>query len=704
MRNTLTLLLFFMLLGHIGWAKKVDFYVPPIMKFKLDPNQWVLPYSTPYAYCAPTFDQSGTTVIKHLESNLNFTFSCKYDQDNLTYFDGKSLMKQLPAIEHFDIYKSTYGEADRMFLVNNSVASMTLFIEINVNPTSTEWREVAEKLLSSLEYVEPSEIDKIVGYPFEDPNPPMNILQERLAWKNKNKPSTNNYGSRYGDAANEAKIREQSKIMMDYTVGFNYAAYHTARVRMTNNQITSDEKAAYAFGFCPTTPGLMMVDSMSASYSQTKLGEQYMRDLIRAFYTADSFKMKNAIRIVSKKNGHWWLLTNDAQFSICFASLDENKKLRFQHHVGESETWVISGKLWKKEPPASYDSFTMTYKLPPYEILGNSGQLLKWQLPSTTPTPNGLVTNGVRTYFIDLTRPDAEMLVMEPTVDLAAYDLVYMDAGKKRNINSYSNENCVIYDKSNNLYNWFFRHSKFNQLQRYGDVYIDFKSEKDQRAYYAKALDATPQKTLVVSSLLRTDIDYTHFSLSRLYVSNGEIIRCESIAWNPEGMVKQVYEKEMPSQIADHEWTKDILHKSKGNFTNSYIESLTWKNRSMRDYDGGQTQRVCEVKNYDPVLITPATGDISYFTISKSEMHRLMSSVKYPADAKRKNIGGVVTVTTTVDRNGRILSVKANNTIPGAASLSVEAERLVKSLQTLDKGTKTPSGQTSVLISIRFAP
>jgi TonB family protein len=696
MKTKLSIILIGIMLSCLsGVAKKIDFYIPPVSKVRIDPADWDLPYTKPYAFIAPVFKgNSNRVTIKNREDLITYTFTCMYLPDDTLqakyrYTDGKRKAKNQPLVGNFEVYESTYYETKEKitYFIDKTTSNFVLIVSVDFPISNKEKLESVKKFLSKFEKVDPSEIDRVVGYPLDKSILEDTLRKGRIAIDRKVNSSSYYYDSN--------KERER-KLVMDYTTGFTYKEFFEARIRLERNNYTDDEKARYAFHLSEGLKGLMLVDSMSdGTYSSTRNDKKFLDEYLKRGSKDSSFDFKSAAEIKSTKNGYWWFLTNGADFSIAFVTTDVNGKLKFEHHVGETSSWQRREHFIERQPVFLNFQGVENYKA--IELIGPDSSIIKFQTTILEPTTAGFEYKGIHTFFIDMRNPLTEMVKCESIPIQDEFKLVYADFGTWRKTSLYSDRDWNL-PSAKFDFNIYRESPIIGWRKHYKNTYYE---DYDTQLASFERIQSIPQdSTLIISKVETISIDGVS-KLVRPYISNGKLLACDVLDLGSKGLSRATLDAAVEAELMKSESYKTILAQSKWKYSefngqaSPKLEMVELSNSKLRERDAEQIPEI---------FILPDYGDESIFSLSNAAVKAIISGMKYPEKAKAKQIGGVVTMDVVVEPNGKVISVKAINTIPGAPDLTIEAERLIRTIDKFSKGVKTPDGNTTIQVSIRFVP
>ena len=678
-----------------GAAKKIDFYIPPVSKVRIDPTEWDLPYTKPYAYVSPMFKgNSNKVTIKNKVDLITYTFRCIYLPDDSLQAkykinDGRRKVRFQPMIGNFEVYEGTYGESKDGFtyFIDKSTPNFALIILADFSLSDQDKLESAKKFLMKFEKVDPTEIDIAVGYPLDKSILVDSLKKSRIAVDRKNNSSSYYYDSN--------KERER-KLVMDYTIGFTYKEYFDARIRLERNNYTDDEKARYAFHLSEGLKGLMLLDSMSDyTYKSSKNEKKFLDEYLKKNPKNSSFNFNYATEIKRGENGYWWFLSNGPEFSIAYVTTGVDGKLYFDHHFGESAFWEKEGKLMKKMPVFLNDQSAANYKA--IELLGADSSIIKLQIPVLVPTRNGREYQGVRTYFVDTKNPKTDIVVFETVPIQDKFKLVYAELGFQKS-NTLFRGGDVNLGSSKKDYSLYMEYPNEGWGRYYTDSY--WSDYEEQLSSFNMIQGIDPTNTLVIMGVESVSVN-GELKLVRPYVSNGKLIACDVLNYSSNGLSKGQLSDKIEAELLKLESYKSILEKSKLKYAefnkkvSPKAELISISNSQLKNYE---TSEVPEV------VIHPNGDGRSNFTLSESDIKRIVSSIKYPEKAKAKQIGGVVTMDVVLDPSGKVISVKAVNVIPGSPELSIEAERIIKTFGTFTRESDTLNQNSTIQVSIRFVP
>jgi TonB family protein len=678
-----------------GFAKKIDFYIPPISKVRIDPSDWELPYTKPYAFIAPMFKgNSNKVIIKNKIDLITYTFTCMYLPDDslqakYRYSDGKRKAKNQPMVGNFGIYESTYYESkDKItYFIDKTTPNFVLIVSVDFPISNKEKLENVKKFLTKFEKVDPSEIDEAVGYPLDKSILLDTLKKGRIAIDRKYNSNPYYYGS---------NTERERKLVMDYTVGFTYKEYFEARIRQERNNFTDDEKARYAFHLSGGLKGLILLDSMSdGAYASSKNEVIFMKDYLKSKSKTSDFDFYYATEIKKDKNGYWWFLTDDADFSIALVTSDADGKLKFQHHIDSTSFWQHRGNFMERQPSFFRDWGDENYKS--ISLMGQDSTIIKFQKTTNIPTPEGIEYQGITTFFVDTKKPNSEIVKFETMPFQDNYKLVYTDLGNLAKVPTYSDTEWNLKTSGFN-FAIYYDYPLAGWQRHYRSTYSE--SYENKLASFNRLENVSQDSTLIISKVESISVNGIE-KLVRSYISNGKLLSCDVLVCTSNGISKGKFDSALEAELLKRESMSTLLEHSKKKYA-AFNNQESPRNEMVSISNSHLKEKLPQ--GIQDIILLPQIDGKDCFTISEAEIKAIISDVKYPESARKKRLGGAILLDVILEPSGKLISAKAVNSIPGAPELSAEAERLIKTFGKFSKGTHTPDTNTTIQVSIRFVP
>ena len=236
-------------------GKTVPFYVPPVLRLDLDPEEWDLPYYLPYYFDAKTYEPLQTVEIKSRHYNLHFKFYISYfadaEQDHLSSYSSEfKPVKDMKGFGDFEAWQTRYIDVKnkgQLIWISQKQPNLRVYISTNAQVDNPHQVELTHEILSKIQWIEPQEIDAFIGYPL-DPKKMDQISNER-------KPKAMKGAYRYDTPKLE-------NWMKDIKFGFTYARYHRGQLQIKRNDLDKNLSDAYCLGFTALDPWFL-IDSVS---------------------------------------------------------------------------------------------------------------------------------------------------------------------------------------------------------------------------------------------------------------------------------------------------------------------------------------------------------------------------------------------------------------------------------------------------------
>ena len=166
-------------------SKDFTFYCPPFLSIQLDTSEWTVPYEKPcYLYANSPFEFKSSFDVTHKSNGLRFRLYCLYDRTT-----GDYRSKYISEYYDLDASEASILKGFRAFL-NSTNGAIYLadtirdygyaMIETNCKLTDTLSLAKLKSTLELLTYVDPSEVDQLVGYPYNSKTDIQKIRDQRV--------------------------------------------------------------------------------------------------------------------------------------------------------------------------------------------------------------------------------------------------------------------------------------------------------------------------------------------------------------------------------------------------------------------------------------------------------------------------------------------------------------------------------------------
>ena len=166
-------------------SKNFTFYCPPFLSIKLDTSEWTVPYEKPcYLYSNSPFEFKSSFDVTHKSNGLRFRLYCLYDRTT-SAFRSKYISEyygldssETSILKGFRVFLNSTNGA--IYLADTIRDYSYAMIETNCKLTDTLSLAKLKSTLELLIYVDPLQVDQLVGYPYNSKTDIQKIRDQRV--------------------------------------------------------------------------------------------------------------------------------------------------------------------------------------------------------------------------------------------------------------------------------------------------------------------------------------------------------------------------------------------------------------------------------------------------------------------------------------------------------------------------------------------
>jgi hypothetical protein len=633
-------------------ASKVAFYVPPVVRINLDPEEWELPYIHPAYYHAKTFEPSQTIAFKGRLFNLEIKIFVKYftpeeEQYQSSYAADYKPVKNLAAFRDFEPWQTRYtdaGNKEQLIWISHKIPNFRVYIQTNARIDDPYQVQLTEELLSNLEWVDPSEIDRAAGYPIDKSK------YETLAAQRKAILPTIKQDAYSGNV-------KLSSLMKDVQFGFTYAEYHRNKLQIARKELTEDRSMAYALGFLNLAPW-NLIDSMSrgtgyygtADNSNTFFNR--MREgsnpIFRPFLTRKMWHQTDSLTVCQ--------LISDTLTEIWVNRLQPDGSLQIKRTHPPTTRWKTEKSYYKKDKP--YDENQIVKMLP------DQSRFIMLMSESNAPTPQGLRNTGPSLFYLD-TQSDPLEWVSHPGYETEQKCQLLV---RERLPNPSRYESDIYYS----IVEYQSRYTYPHELQSH----YDNPDLETQKIAFEERCKTDPKDIVIAMDVMTLDLNGNGAKEKwKVWVSNGRVVEAKGMEISDTGC-SLIPWTAFANAITEMQSVKNVITKSKEGYAAfSNYDASDFVPRIDREF-GRYDDRLSEIEiPWVSIHVSDMNSGMFHFSDEK-KVSQVFSQMKYPEVSKKNGIGGMVQIEIKLDSEGRIQAVAPQNEIKSMQPLVKEALRL----------------------------
>lgn len=226
-----------------------SFYVPPFIEIKTDTSFWEIPYETPcYLYANSPFDFKSNFALNSRDGQYRLKVFCHYDSSRIDQIS--QTMRDVYGFVALDSLSNPNWLAfsdknDELTLLEVSTDFAYIVIQTNINWKLQDKTEWLFGWLNHVNRVDPTEIDRVAGYPFHDNQYLGTNRSERAQdlrkWLKKGTFSQMN--KLYQDPLDTAFF--DFFFMRDKLMNYSFTRYHQAQMRDKSRSYSRDENLGF---------------------------------------------------------------------------------------------------------------------------------------------------------------------------------------------------------------------------------------------------------------------------------------------------------------------------------------------------------------------------------------------------------------------------------------------------------------------------
>lgn len=634
--------------ASVVWGKKVNFDVPPVLRFELDPLAWDLPYFMPFYYDAVSYQGSKMVTFKSVEFDLEVKVWVQYSKSPKNQWTSTPLseykpIQETPALNTFKAYSRknpTNNDKNSIAWISERGPNFFVFLTTTSREAPERHMMHVKNLLDALTWVEPQAIDKVVGYPL-DRSKLEQIREERKAIGARDQDNSSYYGYKP-----EAKIH-------DVKHGFSYAEYHRNQLQIAEEKVPNDLLIAYAVGIRGFAPWLLRDSvrigsrsdySLMGNYVTVSMTEHIAPSPFAPYTNGEILLQKGRVSVCQMKNGE---LSQTWVFHLL-----NNDSLKIYKCDLPVEKWAPKNNMYvSNNAAAAAENFTMAPDGERYIIYTNS---------PNRPTTNGLKHYANESHYLDLQQLEKGWIKMESYPDQQLWQLIMQQRSSTHP--AYS----IIEREDHYAYkNW------------------DYDNKEAQIELLKERIKTPLEQILVSSALEKLDLNKDgKDELWQYWISNGRLLKSAGYQFTKEGVV-QLSHEQFQTLLAAQQSVQQNLEKSKLGYD-------AFSTRHLKDFERNNDQTGPSakenVKEEPPravFLYSTTSGEIDFVDNKKADA--LLKTSPLPASFKKNGKPIMVALEVQIDDNNRIKALP-QQTAPSQALAPFykEAQRLIPLLPAAD--------------------
>ena len=644
-----------------SWAAKEKFYVPPILRFDLDPVEWELPYLAPYYYDAVSFRSGQPVELTSRKSKIKIKIFISYFEDAqnpwlTSYSSDYKAVKDMVPEGDFGAWQTRYVDVankGQLIWISEKIPNVRVVVSTTARVDQADQVAEARAFIATAKWVSPQEIDEAVGYPMQKSQ------LEDIKVQRANLVKGNQQNSMSYRAKPSAPIR-------DVLFGFSYQAYHEAELKIIRKSVPRDLVLARALGIGPLDPWLLR-DSMhfaTTSYSSYS-SEKYVdfRSFERETHPPFAPFQRGQI-MAQKERKSICKMSRDTITSYWICELDAQNVLHINKTSFPLERWEMRDYVYyRTRENNSFDQITFAE--------GQSRFVLCTGY-SNTPQLRGTKELGRTTYVFDTQNPDLGWVLLAPWQDKVKRQFRMYQ--KRIDPNSYSSSEPFAIFESAEIKPFVYEFNPYDDQNRDLD---------ELRMAFAERSSVDPKTMIVCSDWYLLDLDQDgqkeHW---RFWISDGQLIQWTGYLLRNEGM--QTLEGEsFKNQLLEKKEVQDLLTLSKKGYGGySRYKTSDFEKRMPPPSEASPKAEKQEKKTPFVSIVSSHLGPLSFFDEAAAE--RLKAQCKLPADFKKAGQPVMVAFHVTINDNNRISQLTPLNKDPQLSALYAEAKRLAPLLPSVN--------------------
>jgi TonB family protein len=691
------ILLLFLLFSISAFSQnEITYYVPLFGKLNVDTTEWALPRAEPFAmyYFMTDRDVYGNySNVVHKASGLKVFFRNEFFYENEAYTtdylrrlrSGTELTKNFhPKLKTYE-----YDWRKEIGLAGEIHKGIFFVVSTNARISDTLKIQALEELMGALSFIEPSEIDQVMGFPIKGKDAIQSFRTKLINEYIKNQlvaVNSTNYPKMIANPLDTVWFDEN--LFIEKRFNFSYQKMCDIRRHDINRDFSSEEYLSVFFGDERENP--------CAIGGQKRFTGEWRNHetLIVPKYIAEDYSKASKSPIIYNDYtldvDGFALLYNDSAWNLLYAEKGKDKsgitKWITYDHMGKRGYVNGNGSKGQLLNSNYYESVIFGRPVDDSETI------------AITSFPNKKNEAGIRYQAL-------------PIVSVVNTKL------KKQKLTKFSNPASAKDFKVIMLVD-----NEWSNYQELGDQDFGY-DNASWGHYYPNVQTAVRRKVLLTSNLvskeymsvneleqkmasypmsqrliigpvIEADLDKDgNKEAFRVFISNGAIINYEILEYSKSGLVKVELTDVWKQNVKKHAFVANMLLLSKDTAFYSPYEELQVMEIVAEDGYWGGDENV-EAPAYEEAV--PREEEIVSFASelpvypggTDAMMKDLNSNLIYPEMEKENGIQGTVYVGFVVEKDGSITNVQVKRGVSGGPGLTKAAEYAVKKLKKFETPAK----------------
>ncbi|MFM1998969.1 MAG: hypothetical protein RL204_916, partial [Bacteroidota bacterium] len=571
-----------------GYAQnEITYYAPLFGKMSVDTAEWSLPRKEPFAvyyYMKPGDYSKNYGCLKHKSSGLSVFFRNEYTYENEDFTSD-----YLSRILNGNVSEKIFHEKFKTYVYSwrNEVALATevekgIFFVVSTNMRLIDTLQVKalEKLMSTFSLVEPSEIDRVMGYPLKG-SESEKVFRSRLINEfvgNKLVPQgATHYTYLTANPIDTAWFDEY--YFLEKKCDFSFQKVFETRHHDINRNFSEEEYLKIFFGDLRENP--CSITKMTRFVGEMRTQERFLTPKYLAEDYSKAAKLPIKYDEFSQDVEGYLLLSNDSSWNLIYAEKGKDKsgvmKWMTYNHTGKRSYTSGSGAKSQLHNQNYYESvyFEMpddgieNYMITSYPNKKNESGLRYQAIPNVSV----INSNHKKLKLTKFTTP--ANISNFKVVMLADFESVeFLSLG----------DQGFDYDHAD----WGHYYSDSVGLVSRKLLFTSNIVSKEYMSIYQienKIATYPMNQRVVISPVIEADLDSDgNREVFRVFVSNGSVINYEIFENSKSGLVKVELTDGWKKNIKKHHFVSKLIHVStEQNFYSPY-EELQVQEVSNADY------------------------------------------------------------------------------------------------------------------------
>jgi TonB family protein len=699
---SLLLLLNIALLGQ----NEITYYAPLFGKLKVDTTEWSLPREEPFAiyyFMKPSDYGRNFGKLIHKSTEIRVFFQTKYsygfENGEMKFFPHDSTATLVDISFHPNFLTYTYGRRKEIELVAEIRKGIFFRVSTDAKLQDTLQMAALKDLMSSFSFVEPSEIDRVMGYP---------LTKENLGQNFRNRLINEFVGKRivHPIAADYAKLTANpldtswfdEHYFLEKKFDFSFQKIYDLRLHDINRDFSKDDYLSFLFSENQGSP--------YALYDELNFAGELKRNenLEVAKYLAEGYskvaKLPTVFTKYLKDAELGVFMYNDSAWNILYAEKELNEKgtliWKNYDHFGKRGYIPITGAALRTSSPTCRDKVNLSKSvdfeqfivITNYSNKKNKAGLLYQTLPSESVMNNAFKKQKLTTFSTPTNIANYKVIMLSNDWQ---YRLLLTVGGQDC---GYEHAEWGTY-RSDSLGRVICKLLITSNLASVDTT--DTKQIDDLISTYPM------NQRVVVSPVIESDLDEDgNREVYRVFISNGEIVHYEIYEQSNTGLFKMELSESIKSKISKHDFVARLIVVSEE--PNFYLLSPRLNENIGESSDVGIGDSVFISSGVTFISDEESVGEDQLKDVNEVQevvderpiypggevalMMDIKKNLIYPDMEKRANIQGTVFINFVVEIDGSISHIKVIKEVNGAPGLTREAERVVMTLKIFEQPAK----------------